>query len=100
MQSPVAAIRAAHPRTSFVRQSGRSRERHLGLRGGALPRLVSAPRTAPGGRIDALRGQEIVPEAPRPRTSPLRRTPAFRWSSSLASTERGAVARRATPWRG
>ena len=100
MQSPVAAIRAAHPRTSFVRALGHQRERHLGLRGGALARLVPVPRTVPHRSLQSLRSSGVTPEATRPRTSALRRTPLMRWSRSPAVGERGPVARHATPWRG
>jgi hypothetical protein len=103
MHNSVAAIRAAHPRTSFVRPSARHRERRLGLLGGALPRLMAVRRQARRGSSAwrALHVSQLVPARPRtPDRSPLRRHPRFTWTRPGAGLERRSTTRDAAPWRG
>ena len=103
MHNSVAAIRAAHPRTSFVRPSARQRERRLGLLRGALPRLVAVPRREPRGTspLDAIRSHGLVPAPSQPQTrSPLRRHSRFTWSRPGVVVERRSTTRDAARWQG
>jgi hypothetical protein len=103
MHNSVAAIRAAHPRTSFVRPSARHRERRLGLLGGALPRLMVVRRPARRGSSAwrALHVSQLVPASGAAQaSSPLRTHPRFTWTRPGAGAERRSTTRDAAPWRG